>query len=228
MPICKRKICSAKRIDHQRMCFRGMCLSLTKDALLSYYHFNWIIAHLGIIRARFGAIHHILSTALPVSMKIFDLKRMVAHSSERMFDLISDVERYPEFLPGWQTARVLTREGDIYHVDQELGWGEFRIRFRSRVIYTRPTRIDVSSIGDPFRQLSIRWVFEPVDHTGCLIKLRIGFALRSTVLIHLMKPIITSRFSDIIPAFEDRAYLVYPEHQEIFECSNHPDAACFH
>lgn len=159
---------------------------------------------------------------------IFDLKQMVPHSSEQMFDLISDVERYPEFLPGWQTARVLTREGDTSDVDQELGWGGVRIHFRSRVICTKPTRIDVSSTEDPFRQLNIRWVFEPVDHTGCFIKLRIGFELRSAVLIHLMKPIITGRLGDIFSAFENRADLVYPEHQEIFECSNHPEAASFH
>jgi ribosome-associated toxin RatA of RatAB toxin-antitoxin module len=34
-------------------------------------------------------------------MEIFNYKRMVPYSSEQMFDLVSDPEHYPEFLPGW-------------------------------------------------------------------------------------------------------------------------------
>jgi coenzyme Q-binding protein COQ10 len=161
-------------------------------------------------------------------MEIFDYKRMVPYSSEQMFELISDVERYPEFLPGWQNARILEHEGNTSHVDQELGWGGFRIRFCSRVIYNRPTRIDISSTEDPFQQLSVRRVFKPADHICCIIKLRIGFKLRSTVFIHIMKPIITSRLRGIVPAFEERAYLVYSGTNRLSECINRPNAAGFH
>ena len=112
-------------------------------------------------------------------------------------------------------------------VDQELSWGGFRIRFCTQVIFTRPKRIDITSTEDPFRQLSIRWLFEPADHVCCFINLRIGFELRSTVLRHIMKPIITSRLRGIVSAFEERAYLVYSGTNKLSECSNHPNAASF-
>ena len=147
-------------------------------------------------------MHHISKAALQDSMENFSCKRMVPYSSEQMFDLISDVEHYPE-----------------------LDWGEFRIRFCSRVIYNRPTRIDISATEDPFRQLSIRWVFEPADHMCCSINLRIGYELRSKVLRHIIKPIITSRLRGIASAFEERAYLVYSGTNKLSECCNHPNAA---
>ena len=170
-------------------------------------------------------MHHISKAALQDSMENFSCKRMVPYSSEQMFDLISDVEHYPEFLPDLRNTRLLEREGNLPRVDQELDWGAFRIRFCSRVIYNRPTRIDISATEDPFRQLSIRWVFEPADHMCCSINLRIGYELRSTVLRHIIKPIITSRLRGIASAFEERAYLVYSGTNKLSECCNHPNAA---
>ncbi len=65
-------------------------------------------------------------------MEIFNRKRMVPYSIEQMFDIISDVERYAEFLQGWHNTSHLKREGNLSRVDQELGWDGFRIRFSIR------------------------------------------------------------------------------------------------
>jgi len=168
-------------------------------------------------------------------MEIFNDKQMVPYSSEQMFDLISAVEQYPKFLPGWHYTRVLEHKGNIFQVDQEVGWNRFHIRFISRVAFTRPKCIEITSTRDPFRRLYIRWSIDPPDPTidatpdpmCCIIRLHIGFEFRSIVLRHVVQPIISSCLHGIISAFEERAHFVYPGTHELSECFSRPEAASF-
>ena len=73
--------------------------------------------------------------------------RTLPYSPEQPFDLAADVERYPEFLHWWITARVRKREAEVYCTHQVLGIGPIRIEFESRTVLRRPERIDVTSNG---------------------------------------------------------------------------------
>jgi coenzyme Q-binding protein COQ10 len=61
---------------------------------------------------------------------------------EQVFALAADIERYPEFLSGWISARIMQRETTICHVDQEVRFGPIRLLFRSTAVLDRPRRID--------------------------------------------------------------------------------------
>ena len=65
---------------------------------------------------------------------------------EQIFDLAADIERYPEFLPGWISARILSRAVDQLEVEQVLGIGPARVQFRSRAVLHRPKQIAVTFI----------------------------------------------------------------------------------
>ena len=79
---------------------------------------------------------------------------------ERIFDLVADVERYPEFLPLWLDARVYRhRDETTYFTEQEIGLGFLRERFRTKTVMTRPTSIEVSSHDGLFRDFRIFWTF---------------------------------------------------------------------
>ncbi|MCZ6719930.1 MAG: type II toxin-antitoxin system RatA family toxin, partial [Proteobacteria bacterium] len=56
-------------------------------------------------------------------------KRFLPYTPEQMFDLVVDIERYPEFLPWCTGARIRTREGDVIHADLVIGYKMFRERF---------------------------------------------------------------------------------------------------
>ena len=148
-------------------------------------------------------------------MEIYKDKRWIRCKAEQMFDIIADVERYSEFLSGWHCARILKGEGNIVYVDQEVGLGAFRTRFRTRAIFTRPVRIDISSTDDPFRKLHILWLIEPTDHYNCLLQFCVDFEIRSTLLKKIMEPLFSRHFRRIIPAFEERVKLVYSDSTEV-------------
>lgn len=142
-------------------------------------------------------------------METYEETRELIYTPEQMFDLVADVERYGEFLPGWLDARILERDGDVVFVDQEVGMGAFHTSFITQAIFTRPEYIEITSTDGPFLYLAVRWIFEPAHKSGCLTHFYAGFELRS----RLLERVVGRLFSDImrraVLAFEQRARQFY-------------------
>ena len=142
-------------------------------------------------------------------MEIYEETREVPFSPEQMFDLVSDVESYGEFLPGWHGATIIERDGDVAFVDQEVGMGRFNTTFITQAIFTRPEYIEISSSDGPFLYFAVRWTFERLDEFACRTHFYAGFELRSRILERVAGPF----FSDImrrgVQAFEQRAHQLY-------------------
>src|SRR5688572_12346271 len=120
-----------------------------------------------------------------------DARAMPTHAEERhspftpdqLFDLVADIERYPEFLPWCVAARVRRREGKTVWADLIIGFRMFRERFTSKVTLDRAAhRIDVAYTEGPFRYLNNHWVFKPAPDGGTLIDFYVDFEFRSVVL----------------------------------------------
>jgi coenzyme Q-binding protein COQ10 len=146
-------------------------------------------------------------------------KRVLAHSPRQLFDLVADVDRYPEFLPWCVAARVTKREDNVLYADIVIGFKMFREKFTSRVTLTPPNRdasglerggyIDVTYLEGPFRYLNNHWVFEPVGRDGCLIDFFIDFEFHSRFLQRVMGALFNEAVRVMVSAFEKRARKVY-------------------
>jgi coenzyme Q-binding protein COQ10 len=130
-------------------------------------------------------------------------------SCEEVFDLAADIERYPEFLPWWISARIQRREPNICYVDQVLGLGPIRLQFASRAVFRRPEHIDVTSTCSPFRRFSLSWRVEAIRQVGCRISVAADLELQSGFLQHVVNQFLRTAVDDIITAFEARAHRIY-------------------
>ena len=139
-------------------------------------------------------------------MTIHRESRYVPVPPEAIFDLVADVERYPEFLTLWRSARVYAHEGDGYFTEQEIGLGPIRERFRTRTRLCRPDYINVTSIDPLFKTFRIRWDFVPVrDRAGAEVRIAMTWEVASRLLqkgIEAMLPMTATR---MVTAFEKRA-----------------------
>jgi len=135
-------------------------------------------------------------------------QRLLRNDQAQLFDLVADIEKYPEFLPWCVGARVIKREGDVLHADLVIGFKLIRERFTSRVTLSRPDRIDVEYLNGPFRYLNNHWKFIPKDG-GCLIDFYVDFEFRSRVLRALMEPLFNEAVRRMVAAFETRARTLY-------------------
>lgn len=148
-------------------------------------------------------------------MPQFANKRRVRHSAEKMFDLVADVERYPEFVPLCHSLKVKQRTplpdgGEVIVADMTVAYKLIRETFTSRVTLDRPNlRILVEYLRGPFSKLENRWTFEAKSEHSCDVGFFIAYEFRSRMLAVLMGAMFDAAFQRFAAAFETRADAVY-------------------
>src|ERR1700748_812951 len=148
-------------------------------------------------------------------MPRFSSKRRVRHSASQMFDLVADVERYPEFVPLCRALKVRERtpkpDGtEIVIADMTVAFNVVRESFTSQVTLDRPNlKIMVQYLKGPFSNLENRWTFEPKSETECEVGFYIAYEFKSRMLADLMGAMFDAAFQRFAAAFEKRADAVY-------------------
>ncbi len=144
-------------------------------------------------------------------MPRFRTTRRVRHSAGAMFDLVADIERYPEFVPLCQSLRIRRRtqndEGAVVLVaDMTVAYKLIRETFTSQVTLDRADlEILVEYLDGPFSHLENRWVFKPLGEQACEIAFFISYEFRSRTLGFLMGAMFETAFRRFAEAFERRA-----------------------
>lgn len=131
--------------------------------------------------------------------------RVVAVAAERMFALVADVERYPEFLPLMREATIIHRHASAYETEQVLALGLLAYRFRTRTELNPPNSITVTSSDKNFRRFDIRWSFEPTPEGHCRIHFALDCEVRSFWLKPLGDALMTQTALTMVNAFVARA-----------------------
>ena len=147
-------------------------------------------------------------------MPTFETVRPARHSPERMFDLVADVEKYPEFVPLCEKLVVRQRREDgdktVLIADLTAGYGPVRETFTSMVTLDRVgLAIKVEYIDGPFRFLDNRWGFTPRSEQGADVHFWISYEFRSRMLGALMGSMFDRAFRKFSEAFELRADALY-------------------
>jgi coenzyme Q-binding protein COQ10 len=148
-------------------------------------------------------------------MPSFSNKRRVLHSAAEMFDLVADVERYPEFVPLCQSLKVRQRtpkpDGtEIVVADMTVSFNLVREGFTSEVTLDRPNlKITVRYLRGPFSNLENRWTFEPKGEGASDVGFFIAYEFKSRMLAILMGSMFDAAFARFSAAFEKRADVIY-------------------
>ncbi len=147
-------------------------------------------------------------------MPSFQSSREVAFTPQQMFDLVADIEAYPQFLPlceGLTIRRRLTNEAgqEVMVADMSVGYKSVRETFTSRVTLVPDTMdILVSYLEGPFSHLDNRWHFA-LSETGCKVSFYIDYEFKSRMLGVLMGAMFDKAFRRFSEAFEQRAGEIY-------------------
>lgn len=138
-------------------------------------------------------------------------KRFLPYTPPELYQLVADVERYPEFLPWCLASRIKRREGHVFWADLVIGFKMVREKFTSRVALSpEQCRIDVTYTDGPFKYLNNHWVFEEAEG-GTLIDFYVDFEFRSIVLQKIMGALFSEAVARMVAAFEKRAHALYGE-----------------
>jgi len=132
-----------------------------------------------------------------------------------MFDLVSDVEKYPEFVPlcaGMKIKSRIDKGNDISVIiaEMDVAYKMIRQSYTSRATLDRQNlKILVEYLTGPFSRMQNRWAFHPVDDKTCDVEFFIDYEFKSRTLAMLMGAMFDSAFRRFATAFENRADKVY-------------------
>jgi coenzyme Q-binding protein COQ10 len=136
-------------------------------------------------------------------------KRILPYTQDQLFELVVDVEKYPQFLPWCIGCRVRRRDEGLIVADTIIGFKMFRESFTSRITHERPTRIDVSYEDGPFKYLNNHWIFTDMGEGKTEIDFFVDFEFRSRVLQMAIGAVFGEAVRRMIAAFEARAKDLY-------------------
>lgn len=148
-------------------------------------------------------------------MPQFANRRRVRHSAEQMFDLVADVERYPQFVPLCKALKIRERSTrpdgcEVIVADMTVSFKLVREQFTSRVTLDHAARvIAVEYLRGPFSRLDNRWTFIPTGEDSCEVGFFIAYEFKSRMLAMLMGAMFDAAFQRFASAFEKRADQVY-------------------
>jgi len=133
--------------------------------------------------------------------------RSVPYPAELMYAVVSDVEKYPQFLPWVVALRVLVRKPDGMSAEMAVGYGGLRERYTSDIKLTPAIhRIDVTQTSGPFKVLENHWQFTPRgDGQGCEVTFSILFEFKSRLLHSVAGAKFEKVMLKMADAFEARA-----------------------
>ncbi len=158
-------------------------------------------------------------------MPQFSNRRRVPHSAQQMFDLVADVERYPQFVPLCKALKIRERiqqpdGNEVVIADMTVSFKLVQETFTSRVTLDRANlKILVEYLKGPFSNLENRWTFAAKTERACEVGFFIAYEFKSRMLATLMGAMFDTAFHRFAEAFETRADQIYGTARSCRGCS---------
>ena len=134
---------------------------------------------------------------------------LVAHSAQRMFDLVDRVELYPQFLPWCGGAHVLETRADGKTARIDIDYHGVRAHFTTDNV-NRPGESIVITLRDgPFRHLHGEWRFSPLAAQGCKVALALAYEFATPLLERAVGPVFGHIANTFIDSFVRRAESIH-------------------
>lgn len=132
-------------------------------------------------------------------------QRSFPFPAEFIFNIVADVERYPEFLPWVLDAKIMSKSDHKFVADLTIGYQFYKDTYRSEVILTPHERIVIKYIKGPFKYLHNRWIFTPTSPNSVDVNFFIDFEFQSSFFQSMIQKVFAHAVGKMVSAFEHRA-----------------------
>ena len=139
----------------------------------------------------------------------YSVTKRLNHSNTQMFDLISDVGKYPDFLPWCISTNIYNQSSNIFYSDMEIGFKLIKESFTSKVTVIESKKVYSEAISGPFKKMNNIWEIDYVSDKECEINLSIEFEFKSFLLQNIIGKLFENASKKMIIAFEERADILY-------------------
>jgi ribosome-associated toxin RatA of RatAB toxin-antitoxin module len=130
---------------------------------------------------------------------------LIAETPARMYGLINDIERYPEFVPWCTAARIDSRNDHEVVATLSIRRGPLRAEFTTRNLLEPDRRVLMQFVSGPFRVLEGLWTLTALGDLGCRVELEMRFEFANRVAGTLFEPLFEDTAASLVDAFVRRA-----------------------
>ena len=136
-------------------------------------------------------------------------KKTLNYSPKNIYEIVSNVDFYSQFIPGCVSSEIISREGNVIEAILELKYLVMSDKFKSRVTLD-PKKLTIISEGieGPFSSIFTKWSFDEVDE-GVLVNINITLDLNNKIFESILKKNIKKIISKVVVSFEERADILY-------------------
>ncbi len=134
---------------------------------------------------------------------------IVPFSPAQMFELVADVESYPDFLDWCVDAQTLARDEDRLTGRLSLAQGPLKSEFTTRNQLDFPKGMTIELLEGPFNQLQGAWEFSALGDSGCRMRLVLSFEFANRATDLLLGAVFEQTCNRLVDAFVDRASAIY-------------------
>lgn len=134
---------------------------------------------------------------------------LVPYSAEKMYNLVNDVDSYPQFLPGCVGSRVLNHVNNEMTASVEVAKAGISKTFITHNILHDNKSIQIQLVKGPFRKLMGNWLFTPLNENACKVELYLDFEFTNKLIELAFGRIFKELAGNMVQAFTRRAHEVY-------------------
>lgn len=134
---------------------------------------------------------------------------LVMFSAQQMYELVNDIDSYPEFLPGCVASRIVSETDDTITAALDVAKVGIRKTFTTRNKLTPHQYISVELVDGPFKSLHGGWTFTPLDSEACKVELNLDFEFTSRLIEIAFGGVFKELANAMVQSFSERAKEVY-------------------
>lgn len=134
---------------------------------------------------------------------------LVAHSDQQMFQLVNDIEAYPQYMDGCVGAEVLARSGNEVTARLDLSKLGMRYSFTTRNTLVAPQSMDMQLVEGPFKQFKGVWSFKALADNACKVSLDLEFEFSNRLVAKAAAKWLESVANELVGGLCRRAQQIY-------------------
>lgn len=130
---------------------------------------------------------------------------LVPLPAERLYGLITDIERYPQFVPGCTRAHIESQQAQEVIATLGVRRGALDTEFTTRNVLEPNRSVTMTLVRGPFKTLEGVWSVKPLGESGCEVSLRLRFEFSNRLAGAMLTPIFEDTAKSLVDAFVARA-----------------------
>ena len=136
---------------------------------------------------------------------------IVPYTPQQMFELVNNIEDYPNFLPWCHATHIVTKTENTIEARLDIVWKGFHKSFTTRNTLHPYQAVEIDLVSGPFKHLEGKWHFIPLGDQGCKVSVELEFEFAGNFIDKLFEPIFNYIANSLVDSFSKRAKEIYGE-----------------